>query len=80
MQPHKKSNNIKHPDPPGLPGTKLPTKEYTWKDPGSSRIYSRGQSGWASVGGEAFGPVKARCPIVGKCQGGVVGVGHGAPS
>jgi hypothetical protein len=29
---HRK-NNIKQPDPPDLPGTKPPTKEYTWKDP-----------------------------------------------
>jgi len=32
------------------------------------------------VGGEALGPVKARCPSVGEGQGGEVGVGGGAPS
>jgi len=36
------------------------------------------------MGGEALGPVKARCPSVGKCQGGEVRrsgcVGAGAPS
>ena len=29
MQPHRKYNNIKQPDPPELPGTKPSTKEYT---------------------------------------------------
>jgi hypothetical protein len=28
----RKKNNISHPDPPELSGTKLPTKEYTWRD------------------------------------------------
>ena len=28
---HRK-NNINQPDPPELPGTKLPTKENTWRD------------------------------------------------
>jgi hypothetical protein len=28
------------------------------------------------VGGEALGPVKALCPIVGECQGGEAGVGR----
>jgi hypothetical protein len=27
------------------------------------------------LGGETLGPVKARCPIVGECQGQEVGVG-----
>jgi hypothetical protein len=30
---HRKNNNINQPDPPELPGTELPTKEYTWRDP-----------------------------------------------
>jgi hypothetical protein len=30
---HRKNNNINQPDPPELPGTKPPTKEYTWRDP-----------------------------------------------
>jgi hypothetical protein len=29
------------------------------------------------VGGEALGPVKARCHSVGECQGGEAGVGGG---
>jgi hypothetical protein len=29
----RKNNNINQPDPPELPGTKPPTKEYTWRDP-----------------------------------------------
>jgi hypothetical protein len=32
LQPHRKNNNINQPDPPELPGTKLPSKEYTWRD------------------------------------------------
>jgi hypothetical protein len=30
---HRKNNNINQPDPPELPETKPPTKEYTWRDP-----------------------------------------------
>ena len=31
---HRKNNNINQPDTyPDLPGTKPPTKEYTWRDP-----------------------------------------------
>jgi hypothetical protein len=35
---HRKNNNINQPDPhhhhlPELPGTKPPTKEYTWSNP-----------------------------------------------
>ena len=33
LQPHRKNNNINQPDPPELPRTKPPTKEYTWRDP-----------------------------------------------
>jgi hypothetical protein len=29
---HRKNNNFNQPHPPELPGTKPPTKEYTWKD------------------------------------------------
>jgi hypothetical protein len=29
----KKNKNINQPEPPELPGVKLPTKEYTWRDP-----------------------------------------------
>jgi hypothetical protein len=32
---------------------------------GSNRICSRGWPCWASMGGEALGPVKATCPSVG---------------
>jgi hypothetical protein len=42
---------------------------------GSSHICSRGWPCRTSMGGEALGPVKAQCPCVGECQGGVVGVG-----
>ena len=53
---------------PELPGTKPPTKEYTWRDP---RLKPQCSKEWpcpTSIGGEALGPVKARCPIVGECQ------------
>jgi hypothetical protein len=30
LQPHRKNNNVNQPDPPELPRTKPPTKEYTW--------------------------------------------------
>jgi hypothetical protein len=30
---HRKNNNINQPDLPDLPGTKPPTKEYTWRVP-----------------------------------------------
>jgi hypothetical protein len=42
---------------------------------GSSHICSRRLHCLASIGGEALGPVKARCPSVRECQGGEVGVG-----
>jgi hypothetical protein len=30
---HRKNNNINSPELPELPGTKPPTKQYTWRDP-----------------------------------------------
>jgi hypothetical protein len=33
IQPHGRSNNMKQPAPPELPGTEPQTKEYTWRDP-----------------------------------------------
>jgi hypothetical protein len=30
---HRKNNNNNQPDSSELPGTKLPTKEYTWSNP-----------------------------------------------
>jgi hypothetical protein len=30
---HRRNNNINQPDPPELTETKLPSKEYTWRDP-----------------------------------------------
>jgi hypothetical protein len=29
---HRRNNNMKQPVPPELPGTKTPSKEYTWRD------------------------------------------------
>jgi len=69
LQAHRKSNNINQPDPHHeLPETKPPTKEYTWRVPGSSHIYSREWHCLSTIGGEALGPVKAHFPNVGKCQ------------
>jgi len=42
---------------------------------GSSCKCSRGWLCQASIGGEALGPVKARCPSEGECQSRKVGVG-----
>jgi hypothetical protein len=36
---------------------------------------SRGRPCWESMGGEALGHVKVRCPSVGEFKGGEVGVG-----
>jgi len=33
LQHHRKNNNINQPDTPELPGTKPPTKDYTWGNP-----------------------------------------------
>jgi hypothetical protein len=30
---YRKNNNINQPNPPEVPGTKPPTKEYMWRDP-----------------------------------------------
>ena len=47
---------------------------------GSSCICSKGWPCQASKGGEVLGPVKARCPSVGECQGQEAGVGGGTLS
>ena len=59
---------------PEVIGTKPPTKEYTWRDPWFQLICSRGWSRQSPMGGEALGPVKALCPIVGESQGKETGV------
>jgi hypothetical protein len=50
----------------------------------SSHLCSKGRAYWTSMGGEALGPVKARCPSVGECQGREAEMGgwvdRGAPS
>jgi len=65
----KKNNNINHLGPSELPGTKLPSQEYTGMDLLLCCICSKGWPCWASMGGETLGPVKAQCPSVGECQG-----------
>jgi hypothetical protein len=61
-------NNMNHPIFQELPGTKPPTKEYNGGTHGSSCICNRGWPYWKSMGGEAFGPVKAQCSSVRKCK------------
>jgi hypothetical protein len=43
---------------------------------GSSYVYSRGWPCWASMGGEALGPVKTQCTNVGEWPGGGGGGGR----
>jgi hypothetical protein len=50
---HRKNNNINQPD------HKPPTKEYTWRDHGSSCICSRGLPYLVSMEGEPLHPVEA---------------------
>ena len=63
---------------PEVIGTKPPNKEYTWRDPWFQPICSRGWSRQSPMGGEALGPVKALCPIVGECHSGEAGEDVGA--
>jgi hypothetical protein len=46
-----------------------------WRDLNSSCMCSRGWPCGTSMRGEAFGPVKAPCPSIGKCQDREAGVG-----
>jgi hypothetical protein len=77
LQLHRKNNNISHLDFPELPGTKPPTKKYTWKYPWlqSSHICRRGWPCQASIRGEALGPVKDRHPSIGEFASREAGVG-----
>jgi hypothetical protein len=85
LQTHRKNNNMNQPEPPELPGTKVPIKENTWGEGthGSSHICSRESPHQKLMGGEALGPVKALCSSVGECQdreaggGGLVSRGRG---
>ena len=70
MQLHRKNNNIKQPDPlPKFPGTKPPTKEYTWGGGTHDWIHSRGWPCQSSLGGEPLSPVEVvEVPKVGKAR------------
>jgi hypothetical protein len=59
---------MKQPVPPDFPGSRPPTKEYTWREPWFQPLCSRGWSCQSQMEGEALGPVKALCPSVGECQ------------
>jgi hypothetical protein len=52
----------------------LPPKSTHGGTHGSSHICIRGWPCQILVRGEALGPVKARCPRVGKCQGREMGI------
>jgi hypothetical protein len=66
---------MNQPVPPKLPGMKHQPKKTHGGTHGSSCICNRGWPSRSSMGGEALGPVKARCPSVVECQGQEVGVG-----
>ena len=75
MQTHKKNNIINQPVSSELPGTKPPNKSTDGETHSSSYICTRECLCQASKGKDALGPVKARCPSVGECQGREVRVG-----
>jgi hypothetical protein len=39
LQTHRRNNNMDQPVTPEPPGTKAPTKEYTWRDPMAPATY-----------------------------------------
>jgi hypothetical protein len=61
--PNMRNKNMNQPVPPEFPGTKPPTKDYTWSDPWLQMHILQIMA--LSMGGEALGPVKALCPSVG---------------
>ena len=64
---------MNQPVTPELPGTKPPTKEYTWRDPWL-QLHMQQRMALYGISGRR-GPVKARFPSVGEYQGREVGVG-----
>ena len=60
---------------PELLGTEPPTKEYTWRNPWLWPNMWQRMALLDISGGEALGPEGVRCPNVGECQGGKIGVG-----
>ena len=74
LQPHKK-NNIVQPDPKSFQGQNHHPKSTHGVNHCSRCICNTGWSCWASMRGEALGPMKAQCPSVGECQGQEAGVG-----
>jgi hypothetical protein len=72
--PHRKSNNIKQPDQ-SYQGLNHQPRSTHGGTCGSSRLCSRGWPCWASMGEEALGPVKARCPSIGEFEVREAGVG-----
>jgi hypothetical protein len=58
-QTNKQKDCINQPDPPELPGTKPPTKEYTWREPMAPAAYVAEDGLTDKKGRKGFGPVKA---------------------
>jgi hypothetical protein len=70
LQPHRKNNNINQLEPQGLKHQPKSTHGGTH---GYSQICNRVWPCQSSMGEEALGPVKARCPSVGELEGRDVG-------
>jgi len=66
LQTHRKNNSVNQPDPRSSQELNHQPKSTHGRSLSSSYISSRGWSCWASMGGEALGPVKVRCPSMGK--------------
>jgi hypothetical protein len=75
LQLHRSKNNINQPVPQISQGLNHQPKNTHGGTHGSNFICSRGWPSRSSMGGEALGPVKARCPTVGECQDQEVEVG-----
>jgi hypothetical protein len=68
---HRKNNNINQLEPLELPGTKPPTKEYTWRVPWLQPHM------WQRMALLDINGRRSPCSSVGECQGREVGVGGG---
>ena len=68
----RKDNNQS--EAPELSGNKPPYKAYTWRGSWLLCICSRGWTFWASMRGEALGPMNTGCPSLEESQGRKAGV------
>jgi hypothetical protein len=69
------STSVNRPEPPDLPRTGPPTKEYTWRDPCLLLHMSQRMALLDLVGGATFWPDGVQYPSVGEFQGRKVEVG-----